>query len=409
VSLHSPRPAAGRLAGLDCTVTDQAASPLSLDDAVRRARTAGIERVLMLAYRDLDDPAAGGSELHAHHVLRRWVGAGLRIEQRTVEAPGRPAGAQRDGYRVERRGGRRLGVPRITAEAVTRRLPATDAVVEVWNGFPFWTPLWWRGPRLVLLHHLHDELWKAFFPSPADRVGSLIERRVAPWAYRRSPVATLAPSSRDELLRRTSLRPSLVHVVPPGIDPAFTPGGQRSGHPSVVAVGRLTSAKRFDHLIRAVAALVDEIEDLELVIVGEGPERQPLQQLVDALGLSDVVRLVGRVNDDELVELYRRSWVAAAASVSEGWGMTLTEAAACGTPAVASDIVGHRDAVPEGTGLLAASELGLEAALRKLLRDHDLRARLGDGALARARRLTWDTTAAHLLALLVDDAARRRR
>jgi glycosyltransferase involved in cell wall biosynthesis len=397
------------LAGLRCTVTDQAASPPSLDDAARRALRSGIGRVLVLAYRDLDDSAGGGSELHAHEVLRRWAAAGLEVHLRTVAAPGLGPVAVRDRYRVERRGGRRLGVPRITAEAVARRLPAADAVVEIWNGFPFWTPLWWRGPRLVLVHHLHDALWRAFFPPPFDRAGSLVERRVAPWCYRRSPVATLAPSSRQELITRTALRPAQVHVVPPGIDPAFSPGPGRSGHPTVLTVGRLTAPKQVDRVIRAVASLAGEIDDLELVVVGDGPERPALGALAAEHGVSGRTRFVGRVERSELVALYRRSWVVVAASVSEGWGMTLTEAAACATPAVASDIVGHRDAVADGAGLLVGDELGLEAALRKLLRDHDLRQRMGEVARQRARALSWDATAAGLAQLLALDAEHRRR
>jgi glycosyltransferase involved in cell wall biosynthesis len=395
------------IVSVDDTPSPQPGHP-PLGELARRAHEAGIRRVRVLAYRDLDDEAGGGSELHLHEILRRWAAAGLTVDQRTVTAPGLPATTTRDGYRVERRGGRRLGVPRITLEAATRRLPAADAVVEVWNGVPFWTPLWWRGPRVVLLHHLHDELWRAFFPPPSDRLGSLVERRVAPWAYRGSPVVTLAASSRDELVERTPLRPSGVHVVAPGIHESFSPSGARAPRPLVVVVARLTSAKRVDAVVRAVGALATEVDGLRLVVVGDGPERPALRALADRLGLGDAVELAGRIGHDELVALYRQAWVVVSASVSEGWGMTLTEAAACGTPAVASDIVGHRDAVPDGCGLLVADDLDLEAALRKVLLDADLRARLGTAAAARARTLTWDATAAGVLGLLLADAERRR-
>src|SRR3546814_15393565 len=77
------------------------------------------------------------------------------------------------------------------------------------------------------------------------------------------------------------------------------------------------------------------------------------------LVLDDAVELRGRVPDEELVELYQRAWVVASASSSEGWGMSLTEAAACGTPAVATNIAGHLDAVEhERTGLPASRSEG---------------------------------------------------
>src|SRR5690606_37423452 len=126
------------------------------------------------------------------------------------------------------------------------------------------------------------------------------------------------------------------------------PGGQRSVRPMVVAVGRLMPSKRYDSLIRIAHRVRADVHDLELVIVGEGYEADNLRNLVAELDASSWVRFAGRVSDDDLVSLYQSAWVVASASVSEGWGMTLTEAAACGTPAVATDIAGHRDAVEHG-------------------------------------------------------------
>jgi glycosyltransferase involved in cell wall biosynthesis len=168
----------------------------------------------------------------------------------------------------------------------------------------------------------------------------------------------------------------------------------------VVAVGRLMPVKRFDVLINELAAVRQRVSDVELVIVGEGAERERLENLVDAVDGAEWIRLPGRLADDELVALYRQAWVLASASVAEGWGMTITEAAACGTPAVATDIAGHRDAVVDGvTGVLAApGRLGPELAA--LLTDDTRRRRLAAAAQARAAELTWEATAAGTLAVL---------
>ena len=91
----------------------------------------------------------------------------------------------------------------------------------------------------------------------------------------------------------------------------------------------------------------------------------------------DWVLLPGRIGASALVDLYRRAWVLASASVHEGWGMTVTEAAACGTPAVATRIAGHSDAIVDGsTGLLVEDAAGLAYALDRVLGDDTLRARL---------------------------------
>ncbi len=183
-------------------------------------------------------------------------------------------------------------------------------------------------------------------------------------------------------------------MVEPGIDARYSPGGSRSDTPLVVAVGRLAPVKRFPMLIRAAARARERIGDLQLVIVGEGYTRPDVVATIDEVGGHDWVRLAGHVSDDELIGLYRSAWCVASASEREGWGMTLTEAAACGTPAVVTNIAGHSDATrDELSGLLCDGEKGLTDGLVRLLGDATLRARLQAGALARAAELTWEHTA----------------
>jgi glycosyltransferase involved in cell wall biosynthesis len=168
-----------------------------------------------------------------------------------------------------------------------------------------------------------------------------------------------------------------------------------------VAVGRLVPVKRFDVLLRALAKVKADQPDLRAVIIGEGYERPALEALRAELGADDWVSLPGHVPPDELVSWYRRAWVVASSSQREGWGMTLSEAAACGTPAVATAIAGHTDAVLDGeSGLLVDDVRDLPAALGRVLGDEVLRSRLSKGALARARWFTWGATARRALEAL---------
>ena len=122
------------------------------------------------------------------------------------------------------------------------------------------------------------------------------------------------------------------------------------------------------------------------------------------------MRFAGRVDDDELVDLYRQAWMVASTSVREGWGMTLTEAAACGTPAVATRISGHCDSVVDNeTGLLAADSREMVEKLDALLSDADLRFRLAEKARKRAAQWTWDACAYGTFLPLADAAMQRRR
>jgi glycosyltransferase involved in cell wall biosynthesis len=363
-----------------------------------------------VAWRDLDDPEAGGSELHAHKVASLWAEAGLDVTFRTSAVPGAPPALTRDGYRVVRRAGRYAVFPGAAWEGIRMGHRPGDALVEIWNGMPFFSPLWYRGPRMVFLHHVHAEMWGMVLPPTLARMGDTVERRLAPPVYRRSRIVTLSESSRREIEQMLGLRPERITVAPPGVDPRYTPapgapGAQRAPSPLVLAVGRLVPVKRFDVLLRALVRAKKEQPALEAVIVGEGYERPALEALRAELGAADWVQLPGRVSEDELLSWYRRAWVVASSSQREGWGMTLTEAAACGTPSVATNIAGHADAVLDGeSGLLVDDPEDLAPALVRVLGDEVLRSRLSKGALARARWFTWEATARRALEALAAEA-----
>jgi glycosyltransferase involved in cell wall biosynthesis len=373
------------------------------------AAQAGLRRVSMLAWRDLDDPEAGGSELHASIVARVWGEVGIEVTMRTSFAAGHPQISWRDGYRVVRKAGRYMVFPRAAFSEMMGWHGARDGLVEIWNGMPWFSPLWARGPRICFLHHHHAEMWDMTLPPRLARMGRLLESRVAPPLYRWTPIVTLSESAKRELVDEMGLPAKRITVVPPGVEPRFTPGGERSATPLVVAAGRLVPVKRYDYLIDVLAALKPDHPGLEAVIVGEGYKREELEALRREHEAEDWIHLPGRISDDELLDLYRRAWVIAGAAAREGWGMTLTEAGACGTPAVATSIAGHRDAiVHDRSGLLVRTRDEFVAALDRVLRDEAFRARLRRGALEHARRFTGEATARGTLAVLAADAIRRR-
>ncbi len=363
----------------------------------------GVRRVHTIAWRDLDDPDAGGSEVHADEFMRRWAAAGLDVMHRTSAAIGQPAESVRNGYRVIRRGSRYSVFPRVMASEVLHRMGRYDALVEIWNGVPWFSPVWCRRPRITFLHHVHGPMWDQMLPGPLATFGRVLEARLAPPFYRRTQMVTPSDATRDELLE-LGFRPERVLAVPNGVSaqfaPAPDPAAARSQQPLVVAVGRLAPVKRFDELIRAAVVARARVPALQVDIVGSGPMRSELETLVASLGATGWIRFLGQVPHDDLVALYRRAWVVASASLAEGWGLTLTEAAACATPAVATDIRGHRSSVVDGvTGVLAPLDR-LGDALADVLLDDRRRQHLADAALARARTLTWDASATGILGAL---------
>ena len=165
----------------------------------------------------------------------------------------------------------------------------------------------------------------------------------------------------------------------------FQPGGTRSASPLVLCVARLAPVKRQDELIEAAVIARQRVPDLRLVIVGEGPLRPALEARIAAHGAREWITMAGRLSHAELVAEYQRAWLVSSASLAEGWGLALTEAAACGTPAVATDVSGHRSSVIDGvTGVLVPLDAPRRHDGRCAL-DDARRDRLASAALARAQ------------------------
>lgn len=375
--------------------------------AVARLRGLGIGRIESYAWRDLDDPEAGGSEIHADEIFTRWAAAGLDVHHRTSTFD-HPRSFTRNGYRVDQRGGRFDVFARVIGRQLVRRRPAGTATIEIWNGVPWLGPLWAPRRRVVWMHHVHREMWDDALPFPLNHAGRLVETRLAPLLYRRSRFATLSDSSADEIVSIGIPRHRLT-VIPPGVHERFRPDARRrSASPLVVVVGRLAPVKRQVAALDALAEARRQVPDLTVELVGDGPDRPRIDAWITERDAAGWVTRRGRVTDDELVDAYRRAWLVVSASYAEGWGMSLTEGGACGTPCVATDIAGHRGAaVPDVTGRLVPLErLGAETAA--LLLDPATRERFGVAAIEHAAGLSWTAVAARHLELLIEGLTPRR-
>ena len=219
-------------------------------------------------------------------MARRWAAAGIEVNFRTSFAAGHSQVAWRDGYRVIRKAGRYMVFPRAAFSEMMGWHGARDGLVEIWNGMPFFSPMWASGPRIVFLHHVHAEMWDMVLP-PRPRA-AWPHRRVADRApiYRRTRIVTLSESSKRELVEELGFKAKRVDVVAPGIDPKFSPGGAPDDQPLLVAVGRLVPVKRFHLLVDAVVSLRERYPGLRAVIVGEGYERGPLTEQIERLDAS---------------------------------------------------------------------------------------------------------------------------
>ncbi|NGO13883.1 glycosyltransferase family 4 protein [Streptomyces sp. HC44] len=339
-------------------------------------------RIVFLARRDFGNAAAGGSELLVDRLAEGLTHLGHQV---TLLCGG-PA-AYRD-YRVVSAGGD-LGHYLRARSAFQRQVGDCDLLVEVCNGMPYLAPLWHRGPTLCLVNHVHTDLWRMRFGgplAPAARLG----RRLEHWALagapqRRNLMVAVSPST-AHALRAIGVQRERIRVVHNGVEEPG-PRAERSPEPLFLAMGRLVEYKRIDLLLR-LWERVRPVTGGRLVIVGDGPERERLQQLA-----GPGVEFRGHVSEAEKHRLLCAAWMLLHPSAVEGWGLVVTEAAARETPAIAFDVPGLRDSIVDGeTGLLARGESSFAAAWCTLALSGERRTLMGKAARERAAQYRWHRT-----------------
>ena len=143
---------------------------------------------------------------------------------RTSYAQGQKVFGERDGYRIIRKSGRSMSFPTTILSEMARRYGPADAMVEVWNGVPFLSPLWFRGPRVVFLHHVHSDMWDEVLGPRAAKFGKVLEGKLAPPLL---PGHARSSRCRSRRARRSSRcsasRRRNITVNSPGIDAALHP------------------------------------------------------------------------------------------------------------------------------------------------------------------------------------------
>ena len=351
-------------------------------------------RLLFVAWRDLANRRAGGSEVLVDRLAAGMMARGDHVSLLC----GGPSGERP--YEVVRSGGSYSQFVRAPL-AYWRRLRDSDLIVEVCNGMPFLTPMWCSLPKVCLVNHVHTDLWRMMFPRPVAALGQFAESTVMPWAHRDNLFLTVSNSTADAL-REIGVADDRIRQICNGVvqpDP-LTP---RSAEPLFLALGRLTEYKRIDILLR-LWERVRHVVGGKLLIVGDGPERPRLE----ALAGPDVI-FTGRVSEEEKHRLLCSAWLLLHPALIEGWGIVITEAAIRGTPAIGFDVPGLRDSVVNGqTGLLVKNEGQFASAWASLALDRHRSDAMGVVARDLAERLHW-SAAVEGFAQVADEALDRAR
>lgn len=256
----------------------------------------------------------------------------------------------------------------------------------------------WDGPTVVTVYDLIYERFPYLFDRPVDEA---FRRQKRACVLEADALICISEATRAEVLDYYGVPPERVWAVPLAASPAFRPiplePREPCDPPFILFVGGRVHYKNFWTLVRAYAdwAARDEVA---LVVVGAPPSRSEVAEL-SRLGVSKRVRWIVGADDAMLCRLYNRAAAFVYPSLSEGFGIPLLEALACGCPVVVSRIAAAEEVVGECAYYFDANDpdglcLALDAALAEGRNPAAVSRRL-----ARAARFSWDRTAAETLAI----------
>ncbi len=269
-----------------------------------------------------------------------------------------------------------------------------DVVIDEVNTMPFFTPIWAGIPTLMLIFQLAREVWWYESVIPISAIGYALEP-IYLQAYRRAPVITISRSTEKDL-RNLGLGGPIT-IIPIGIEHFGPAQSKKANTPTFLYVGRLAPSKRIGHMVQALAQFRQATGTGRLWLAGSGSDsyRRALANQAKSLNLEKDVVFWGRISEQDKHRLMTEAHALLMTSVREGWGLVVTEASACGTPAIVYDVAGLRDSVrDESTGLVVPPQPQcLASAMIRLTADAGLYSRLAEEGRTWSGTFSFDTAA----------------
>lgn len=325
----------------------------------------------------MSHPQAGGAELVNEELAKRLVQDGHEVIFLTSSYKNSRPEEDINGYRVIRVGNK-FTVYYRAFKYYKKNLKAwPDLVIDEVNTIPFFSNLYAREKRYLFFHQLCREVWFYQMIFPFSLIGYLLEP-VYLRLLKKEKIITVSNSTKNDLIRY-GFKKENISIIREGIE--IEPikeinNYQKFSEPTILILGSIRPMKRTKDIIKAFEIAKQEIHNLQLIIAGQaegGYGREVVEYIKKSVYTNDIEH-VGRVSTEEKINLYRQSYVLGVASIKEGWGLVVTEAASQGTPAVVYNVDGLRDSVKQDqTGLICEENNPNNMAKQfvRLLQDQD--------------------------------------
>ena len=335
-----------------------------------------------------------------HEIFRRVASMGHDVTLVAHAFKGAPKEEVIDGIKTIRIGNRYLFHYAFKRYYKKRLAGKFDIVVDDISKIPLFTPQYVREPLVGISLHIHGKTLYKELPKPvADYI---INRELKiPEVYKGKLIFADSPSARDELIRmgHAADRTALLYA---GIDHELFRNNTeaKTAYPLISYIGRLKRYKQVDLIVKAMPIIIREFPDAVLEIGGKGDDLPNIEAAVKEANVEKNVRFLGFLSEEEKAKAMACATITATMAEKEGWGITVIESNAAGTPVVGSNVQGLRDSIVDGkTGLLAepGSSADLAEKIISLLKDRERLQRMEAEARAWAATFTWERSAEYFI------------
>ena len=323
-------------------------------------------KILILNWRDTKNPKSGGAEIVTLSHAKAWVGAGHKVVWFTSGFEGSPKEELINGVQIVR-GGNAITVYLLAPFFYLFSKQQFDLVIDEIHGFPFFTPLYVRKPKIVFIHEVASEIWDYVLPFPIGALGRFIESSYFK-LYRNAHFWTDANSTIDDLEKFGIKRANCIAIPCPIQNKTLKLLPKKEEYPTFIVLSRLVRMKGIEDVIKAFSIVQREKKLSQLWIVGGGDKKyvSKLDKITKRLGIENKVKFFGYVDEKKKLELMKRAHILLHASIKEGWGLNVIEAASQATPAIVYNVSGLKNSVKNGeTGIVlgenSSSEMAKEA------------------------------------------------
>ena len=351
--------------------------------------TGSYMKIIWLTHRDPMNPRAGGAERIIYEVGIRLVKNGHQVsvlaggwKNCKTEENLNGIDIMRYGYRV----GPHLALP---IHLLSNRYDII--IADLGHAVPWLSPVFLRRKTIVSFLHLHAR-------SLPGQVGKMLAYSITAVEklyfiiYNKSNFVTISNTSFADL-KNLGIKAGNISIINPGVNNELFRPSKKTEFPSIVYFGGMRPYKRPEEALYLLRDLRKDFDNLKLSMIGDGPSKHELERLCEELDLRENVVFTGKIPDSEVSEIVAYSWLNIHSSVTEGWGISIIEAASAGTPTVAYRVPGVSDSVENGFNGIAVEDRNRRAladAALKILRDPK---RWWSSSIEVAKKYSWDETA----------------